>query len=265
MKEYFPGMFTENEIRAIYDFLDYDKKRLVKITDIMDSFRRKLDEKCKRLLTLVFDRLDQNGRGMVAAHDVAAGYDPSRHPDVVAGKKTAEEEYRDFLDSFEVGGEVEGCVTRGEFMEYFSNVAAAMDDDDLFCNTISGTWLGSRNEDPNTPEKSHLAPDNTLRAHFKPPQDQGLLASSSKFIQKLGSRHHGSEVTRSKSMLTNDFIFGREQEFQPRKLPITNLHHHHHAAIFPTQQPNIPNYSPERTGKRQIRLKKSDVIVLDDE
>ena len=258
-------MFTENEIRAIYDFLDYDKKRLVKITDIMDSFRRKLDEKCKRLLTLVFDRLDQNGRGMVAAHDVAAGYDPSRHPDVVAGKKTAEEEYRDFLDSFEVGGEVEGCVTRGEFMEYFSNVAAAMDDDDLFCNTISGTWLGSRNEDPNTPEKSHLAPDNTLRAHFKPPQDQGLLASSSKFIQKLGSRHHGSEVTRSKSMLTNDFIFGREQEFQPRKLPITNLHHHHHAAIFPTQQPNIPNYSPERTGKRQIRLKKSDVIVLDDE
>ena len=66
-------------------------------------------------------------------------------------------------------------------------------------------------------------------------------------------------------MLTNDFIFGREQEFQPRKLPIKNLHHHHHAAIFPTQQPNIPNYSPERTGKRQIRLKKSDVIVLDDE
>ena len=141
MKESFRNFFTDREILDIFDYLDVSFERFISIGSIMLAFRRPIGDKCRHLLTLVYDRLDQNGSGVVAAHDVAAGYDPSRHPDVVAGKKTAEEEYRDFLDSFEVGGEVEGCVTRGEFMEYFSNVAASLEDDDLLCRIVGNTWL----------------------------------------------------------------------------------------------------------------------------
>ena len=259
-------MFTENESRAIYDYLDVDKKRLVKISDIMDAFRRPLDEKCRRLLGLAFDRLDYERRGVVAAHDVAAGYDPSKHPEVVVGKRSAEEEYRDFLDSFEVGGEVEGCVTRAEFMDYFSNLAAALDDDDLFCRIITATWLGGQAEGLPVNDTDSPSPSRPMLSAYRRNPASGP-ESTSKSDARIATRHSGSEASRSKSELTNDLIFGRDQkfQFQPRVPPVTNLHHHHHAAIFPIQQPTIPFYSPERSGKRQIRLKKSDVIVLDEE
>ena len=137
-------MFTDREILYMFDFLDASFNRLVSIDSIMHAFRRPMGDKCRHLLTLVFDRLDQEGKGVVNAHVIAESYDPSKHPEVVAGKRTAEEEYRDFLDSFEVGGEVEGCVTRAEFMDYFSNLAAALDDDEAFCVTIGNTWLDPR-------------------------------------------------------------------------------------------------------------------------
>ena len=259
-------MFTDHEILTMFDFLDASFNRLVSIDSIMYAFRRPMGVKCKHLLAIVFDRLDQEGRGAVNANVIAEGYNPSNHPDVVAGKRTAEEEYRDFLDSFEVGGEVEGCVTRAEFIDYFSNVAAALDNDEVFCTIITGTWLGGQAEGllasgTESPESGRLV----LSAYRMPPVSEP--GSTLNFNARVGTRHSGSEASRSKSELTNDFIFGRNQsfQFQPRVQPITNLHHHHHAAIFPVQQPNIPVHSPERSGKRQIRLKKSDVIVLDDE
>ena len=144
VKESFPRMFTDHEILTIFDFLDASFDRVVSIESIMHAFRRPMGVKCKHLLAIVFDRLDHEGRGLVSAQVVAEGYDPSKHPEVVAGKRSSEEEYRDFLDSFEVGGEVEGCVTRGEFMEYFSNFAAALDNDEIFCAIVGNTWLDPR-------------------------------------------------------------------------------------------------------------------------
>ena len=43
-------------------------------------------------------------------------YDASNHPDVVSGKKTKTAVLREFLETFEVGGEIDGKVTKEEFI-----------------------------------------------------------------------------------------------------------------------------------------------------
>ena len=60
------------------------------------------------------------------------GFDAARHPAVVAGRRSADEVYREFLDTFDVGGVVDGKVTRAEFDHYYHNVSCSIDDDDYF-------------------------------------------------------------------------------------------------------------------------------------
>ena len=89
---------------------------------------------------MAFDRLDSDGNGMIDGDEVANCYDASRHPDVVSGRKTEEEVLREFLTTFDVGGEVDGKVTRDEFTNYYANVSASIDNDDYFELMIRNAW-----------------------------------------------------------------------------------------------------------------------------
>ena len=45
-----------------------------------------------------------------------------------------------FLDTFDVGGVHDGKVTKDEFVNYYNNVSASVDDDDYFELMIRNTW-----------------------------------------------------------------------------------------------------------------------------
>jgi len=70
-------------------------------------------------------------------------YDASKHPDVMSGKRTAQEVLREFLETFEVGGEVDGKVTWSEFLNYYANLGASIDSDDYFELMMRNSWRGS--------------------------------------------------------------------------------------------------------------------------
>ena len=99
-----------------------------------------LSERRKRLIGLAFDKLDKNGSGVIDPEDVLDCYDASKHPDVISGKKSAEEVLREFLDTFDVGGEKDGKVTRNEFENYYKNVSSSIDSDDYFELMIRNAW-----------------------------------------------------------------------------------------------------------------------------
>jgi hypothetical protein len=89
---------------------------------------------------MVFTKLDKNGSGVIDPGDIMDAYDSSKHPDVIAGKRSSEEVLREFLDTFDVGGEKDGMVTRNEFENYYKNVSSSIDDDDYFELMIRNAW-----------------------------------------------------------------------------------------------------------------------------
>ena len=89
---------------------------------------------------MAFSKMDKDGNGFIDPEDIIDTYDASKHPDVLAGKKSAEEVFREFLDTFDVGGEKDGKVTRNEFANYYSNVSSSIDDDDYFELMIRNAW-----------------------------------------------------------------------------------------------------------------------------
>lgn len=84
--------------------------------------------------------IDKDRSGELDVQDVLSAYDASKHPDVMAGKRSAGEVLRDFLDTFDVGGEKDGKVSTQEFENYYSNISASIDDDDYFELMIRNAW-----------------------------------------------------------------------------------------------------------------------------
>ena len=92
------------------------------------------------MVGLAFQQFDKDGNGVVDVQEVIGVYDASKHPDVISGRKTSGQVLREFLDGFDVGGEVDGKVTLSEFENYYSNISASIDDDDYFELMIRNAW-----------------------------------------------------------------------------------------------------------------------------
>jgi hypothetical protein len=87
-----------------------------------------------------FVQLDRGGKGVVDAAALAQAYDPTQHPDVLAGRATADHILSEFVGTFDVGGEVDGMVTLPEFVNYYANVGANIDNDDYFELLVRNVW-----------------------------------------------------------------------------------------------------------------------------
>jgi len=116
----------------LFDYFDTDNSGSIQYEEFIQGLRNPLTERRKALVNLAFGKLDKDGSGIVDASEVATLYDASKHPDVIAGRKTANDVFHEFLDTFDVGGEKDGHVTRAEFENYYTNLGASIDDDDYF-------------------------------------------------------------------------------------------------------------------------------------
>ena len=111
-----------------------------------------------QLVVKAFNFIDANGDGTLDIDDIKGKYDASKHPDVRSGKLSEDEVLTEFLETFEThhnvmhGGQSDGKVTVEEFVEYYTNISANVDNDAYFDLMMSNAWqMDSRNNPANTP------------------------------------------------------------------------------------------------------------------
>lgn len=112
----------------------------VDVDSFMERLRGEVSARRRGLIDAAFDALDDEREGSVAVAAVVDAYEAARHPEVLAGARTTEAALRDFLDTFEVGGDVSGRASRREFHEYYANVSAAVEDDAAFETLVRNAW-----------------------------------------------------------------------------------------------------------------------------
>jgi Ca2+-binding EF-hand superfamily protein/adenosylcobinamide amidohydrolase len=139
MKEMSMGL-SDQELRMLFDYFDADHSGTIDFEEFIQGVRDPLNDRRLRLVNIAFTKLDRDGSGEVDVQEIASIYDASKHPDVLAGKKTPEQVFREFLDTFDVGGEVDGKVTLQEFTNYYNNLSASIDNDDYFELMIRNAW-----------------------------------------------------------------------------------------------------------------------------
>lgn len=63
------------------------------------------------LINKAFDKLDSNGNGVVTMKDLDGVYNYLKNPHFLAGEKTKEQIFGEFLTAFELSGHVDGRVS----------------------------------------------------------------------------------------------------------------------------------------------------------
>ena len=109
----------------------------------MSPFRKDITKKA-------FTKLDANQNKVIELDDVRKFYNARNHPDVKSGKKTEEAVTMEFLETFEAhramskGDQAskkgDGKVTLNEFMDYYSNISASIDNDVYFDLMMTNAW-----------------------------------------------------------------------------------------------------------------------------
>ena len=105
----------------------------------MNKFRQ-------NIVRAAFKKIDRDGSGVLDLNDIKGVYNASKHPDVKSGKKTEDEILGEFLETFEQHHALNGkgtkdrSVTIEEFIEYYNNVSASIDNDQYFELMMINAW-----------------------------------------------------------------------------------------------------------------------------
>ncbi|KAJ1423524.1 hypothetical protein B484DRAFT_315850, partial [Ochromonadaceae sp. CCMP2298] len=128
------------ELSMLFQHFDKDNSGDIDFEEFVQAVKGPMTNRRRQLVALAFNKLDKDGSGTLEPDDIISTYDASHHPDVMAGKRTAADVLAEFLETFEVGGEKDGVVTRNEFENYYANVGASIDNEDYFELMIRNAW-----------------------------------------------------------------------------------------------------------------------------
>jgi Ca2+-binding EF-hand superfamily protein len=98
------------------------------------------------LVKKAFAKLDKDGSGIVDIDDIKDIYSTAKHPDFISGKKTRDQILVEFLETFEMhhniqnGTQADGRITEEEWIEYYTNVSASLDNDEYFALMMNSSW-----------------------------------------------------------------------------------------------------------------------------
>ena len=92
---------SDEQVQVLIKHFDRDNSGTVNFDEFLVALRGDLNENRLAWIKQAYDKLDINKDGQVTLDDIARIYDVSQHPDVVQGKKTPEEAYREFMSMWD--------------------------------------------------------------------------------------------------------------------------------------------------------------------
>lgn len=126
------------DVDRLFRQFDRNKDGSVSVTEFVRGIRPAMAMARRDLVMQAYQLLDVDQSGVVTLKEVQSLYDASRHPEVLAGKKTVEEVVAEFMASWDRDGDHR--ITPAEFIEYYSDLSAGIDNDVYFELMIRNAW-----------------------------------------------------------------------------------------------------------------------------
>lgn len=130
---------SERELDTVLKAFDRSGDGQIDFDEFLRGIRGNMNARRRAMVMLAYDVLDRDGSGVVDMKDIASAYDASEHPEVKDGTKTEEEVLTEFMSQWD-RLEADGVVSRAEFIDYYKDVSASVDDDEYFELMIRNAW-----------------------------------------------------------------------------------------------------------------------------
>jgi calcyphosin len=133
---------SETDLRNLFSFFDRDRSGNIDFEEFVQGIRDPMNGKRVGFVMQAFRILDIDGNGEIDVTEIAKKYDASKHPEVIAKRKTTSQVLREFLDNFDVNSTnvKDGKVAKEEFINYYANLSASIDNDDYFELMMRNAW-----------------------------------------------------------------------------------------------------------------------------
>lgn len=134
------------EVELVFKEFDSDKSGEISYDEFIRGVRGPMNDFRKMLVMKAFNIMDKDKSGVLDMNDIKGVYNAKFHPDVKAGKRTEEEILGEFLETFEThhsiltGSVKDQSVTKEEWVEYYNNISASIDDDKYFELMMNSAW-----------------------------------------------------------------------------------------------------------------------------
>lgn len=92
---------NQQEFNRLFELLDRDGSNSIDYEEFVRAIVGEMNDARRTVVTEAFRKFDADGNGSVGIEDIKRNYSAAQHPEVRAGRKTEEEVYIEFLDTFE--------------------------------------------------------------------------------------------------------------------------------------------------------------------
>ena len=144
LKEFKINLLND-EITSLFNSFDKNGNGVIEYNEFINQLRGPMNQKRKDIVTKAFNKLDIDKSGFIDMEEIKHNYNAKNNPEVKTGKKTEEEVYTEFMDTFKANhilktGPRSKRVTFEEFLDYYNNISMTISDDDHFVFLIQNAW-----------------------------------------------------------------------------------------------------------------------------
>jgi calcyphosin len=151
---------SPSEFERIFKYFDKNNDGKVSYDEFLRGIRGDLNERRSALIMQAYRKLDRTGDGVVNLEDIAGQMDVTFHPKFKSGEMSKNDILNEFMAQWDTQKR-DGQVTPEEFLDYYKDVSASIDEDDYFELMIRNAWHldGGEGQYENTTIKRTMVQD----------------------------------------------------------------------------------------------------------
>ena len=151
---------SPSEFERIFKYFDRNNDGKISYDEFLRGIRGELSPRRIELIKMAYQKLDRDHSGIVDINDVVEQYDVSFHPKFKSGEMSKNDILNEFISQWDTNVQ-DGKITVAEFIDYYKDVSASIDEDDYFELMIRNAWHldGGEGQYENTTIKRTLKTD----------------------------------------------------------------------------------------------------------